>query len=111
MKFKILWSYDAKSDLIEIITYIKERSGSEIARKIYNKVRNQIGKIILYPESFRAVPELLDIGVTEIKELVESPWRIFFRIDNNEIKILTILDGRRNIEEILYKKMIDGKLI
>lgn len=110
MKYKIIWSRDAKEDLLDIITYIKENTGSNTARVIYNKIQSKIEKIAQFPEGFRVVPELKEIGVNEIKELIESPWRIFYKTTESEIKILTIIDGRRNIEDILYKKMLEGKL-
>jgi toxin ParE1/3/4 len=40
-----------------------------------------------------------------------SPWIIFYKIGDKKIEIISIIDGRRNLEEILYKKMMDGKII
>jgi toxin ParE1/3/4 len=106
----ILWSFDAKADLVEIVTYIKENSGSKIAQQVYDRIKAKVEKASSFPEGNRTVPELKEIGVNEIREIIESPWRIFFRFNSNEIKIISVIDGRRNIEEILYKKMMEGKL-
>ena len=110
MKYTILWSKNAKDELLEIIRSIKARSGTEIAKQIYERIQFQLTRIDEFPNSLRAVPELNEIGVSEIKEFIESPWRIFCKIMNNEIRVLSIIDGRRNVEEILYKKVIEGKL-
>jgi len=110
MEKTVLWSKDAQDDLIEIVYYIKEKSGSKIAKTIYNRIIDKINNSISFPESHRVVPELSEIGVRDIKEIIDPPWRIFYRISDSEIKILSIIDGRRNIEDILYRKMIDGKL-
>ena len=110
MKKKIVWSQDASDDLIEIVTYIKEKSGNNIASEIYKRIINHVEKIDVFPEIGRIVPELLSIGVIDIRELIETPWRIFYRVLLDEIQIISVIDGRRNVEEILYKKIIDGKM-
>ena len=110
MKKKIVWSQDASEDLIEIVTYIKEKSGKNIANEIYQRIINHVEKIDIFPESGRVIPELMSIGVIDIREIIENPWRIFYRITTHEIQIISVIDGRRNVEEILYKKVIDGKM-
>ncbi|MCA1950117.1 MAG: type II toxin-antitoxin system RelE/ParE family toxin [Treponema sp.] len=110
MKKKIVWSQDASDDLFDIVSYIKEKSGTTIAYEIYQRIINHVEKIDLFPESGRVVPELISIGILDIREIIEAPWRIFYRVTESEIQIISVIDGRRNIEEILYKKVIDGKL-
>jgi toxin ParE1/3/4 len=110
MKYKITWSDNALKDMMDILNFIKSRSGNEIAKNIFNKIQDQFIKISDFPNCQRIVPELKDIGITEIKECIESPWRIFYRVTSDEIRILSIIDGRRNVEELLYKKILDGKL-
>jgi toxin ParE1/3/4 len=31
-------------------------------------------------------------------------------VEKNTMEIISIIDGRRNLEEILYKKIMDGKI-
>jgi len=106
----IQWSFDARSDLVEIVSYIKENSGTKIAKQIYDRIQDKVTKAADYPDGHRVVPELQEIGVFEIREIIESPWRIFFRASSTEVRIISVIDGRRNVEEILYKKMMEGKL-
>jgi toxin ParE1/3/4 len=110
MKKGIIWSQDAVDDLVEIIEYIKEKSGKNIALEIYTRIINHVESIDSFPESGRVIPELASIGIRDLRELIESPWRIFYRVTSNEIQIISVIDGRRNVEEILYKKVIDGKI-
>jgi toxin ParE1/3/4 len=108
--YNILWSKDAADDFFEIISYIKYNSSMTQAVKIYDKIIKSIDILSTLPNSGKIVDELTTIGINEIHEIVERPWRIFYRIEGNTVYILSILDGRRNIEEILYKKVIDGKI-
>jgi toxin ParE1/3/4 len=59
-----------------------------------------------FPERGRKAPELLDKNIKEYGELIETPWRIIYKIENNDVNIITILDGRRNVQDILTKKLI-----
>lgn len=106
---KILWSKDASDDLVEIISFIAERSGRKMARGIYFRIKDEVESVREFPATGRVVPELTSIGITEIHELIEPPWRIFYRIYQNEVRVLSVIDERRNIEEILYRKVIDRK--
>ena len=110
MKQKIVWSQDANDDLIDIVTYIKEKSGKNVATEIYERIINHVEKIEIFPEAGRVIPELMSIGVIDIREIIETPWRIFYRITSTDIQIISVIDGRRNVEELLYKKVIDGKI-
>ena len=107
---KIVWATDAREDLAEIITYIKEHSGPRFSREILDRLKGKVVKTSGFPEGYRVVPELNEIGVSDIREIIESPWRILFRASTSEIRIISVIDGRRNIEEILYRKMMEGKL-
>ncbi len=110
MAYSIIWSKDAGDELFEIVSYIKYRTGINAAKNIYSKIKTKIEKISDHPKSGKAVPELKDIGMNDIYQIIEGPWKIYYKIEGNKILVLSVLDGRRNMEEILYKKVIDGKI-
>jgi plasmid stabilization system protein ParE len=94
------------------VEYYGMRAGENIARNIFNKINNEIELLAMEEIKTKASPELKDIGVNDIYQLSISPWIVYYKIDeeNKEIKILLVLDGRRNIERILISKVIDNKL-
>lgn len=107
---KVLWSRDAGDDLMEIITFIADRSGKPAGREIYSRIRERVQSAKEFPSTGRVVPELAAIGIADIRELIEPPWRVFYRVHQDELRVLSVIDGRRNLEEILYRKVIDGTL-
>ena len=109
--YKVIWSTDASHELLEIVGFQKEKYGSRKAAEIYQKTHDRVVVLTTLPETGRAVPELLAIGVTEIRGMIESPWRILYEVSESRVEILSVIDGRRNLEEILYRKVMDGKLI
>ena len=110
MKHEIIWSKDAGDELAEIISYIKDNSGKMIAEKIYTKIIKEVSKTSENPEGRRIAPILRELGINYIHQINMSPWIVFYKIENKKMEIISIIDGRRNLEEILYKKMIEGNI-
>jgi plasmid stabilization system protein ParE len=108
----IEWTPDGEESLNEIVEYYGMRAGENVARNIFNKINKEIELLAVEEIKTRISPELKDIGVNDIYQLSINPWIAYYKIneDNKKIKILLILDGRRNIERILISKVIDNKL-
>ena len=109
MSYEVIWSENASLDLIDIVSYIKFNSGKGIAKGIYTKIKRKVDKIIDFPKKGIIVPELYSIGITDIYQIMESPWKIYYKILEDKILVLSVIDGRRNLEEILYKKIITNR--
>jgi toxin ParE1/3/4 len=111
MKHEIIWSKDAGDELVEIISYIKYNTGKITAEKIFSKIMNEVKRVSANPKARRISPLLREFGINHIHQLNINPWIIYYKAEKSKMEIISIIDGRRNLEEILYKKMIDGKII
>jgi len=110
MKHIIIWSKDAGDELAEIISYIKHNSGKMTAEKISKRIINEVKRVSENPAGRRIAPLLREFGINYIHQLNINPWIVFYKVENKKMEIISIIDGRRNLEEILYKKIMDGKL-
>jgi len=108
---EIIWSKDAGDELLEIISYIKNNAGKITAEKTFKKIDDGVNKASENAAGRRIAPMLMNFGINDIHQLNISPWAIFYKVENNEMKIISIIDQRRNLEEILYKKLLDGKIV
>ena len=70
----------------------------------YRKIKTRTHTLSSHPDRCRVVPELESVGVTECRELIVSPYRVFFRIDGRDVGIIGVLDGRRDLEETLVRR-------
>jgi len=104
--YKLQWTTNAKSDLLNIIAYIKEDSPG-IANDIYQKIRKKAHSSHFFPLKGRVVPELQKEGITLYRELISSPWRIIYKVGNDTVYIMAILDSRQNVEELLLQKLLE----
>ncbi|MEE9906138.1 plasmid stabilization protein [Chlorobium sp.] len=52
------------------------------------------------------VEELLDQGINFYRELLIQHWRLLYRIAEDRVFILSIIDSRRNVEDILLHRFL-----
>ena len=102
--YKIRWAGIAEEDLTCIVSYIAEDSLTN-ARAIFEKIKEKASSLNEYPERGRIIPELQDQGIFLYRELIVTPWRILYRISGKNVYILSVLDSRQNVEDILLKKL------
>lgn len=103
--YKLKWTTSAKDDLLNIVTYIKRDSPS-IANDVYQKIREKAISSNFFPLKGRVVPELQKEGITLYREVIVSAWRIIYKVGNNTVYIMAVLDSRQNIEELLLQKLL-----
>jgi addiction module RelE/StbE family toxin len=107
--YDVRWSETSEKDLTDIIEYIAEDSPPH-AYQVFKKIKQKTLNLHTFPDRGRIVPELQDQGITQYRELVISPWRIIYRISERKVYVLSVLDARRNVEDILLRRMIGLKL-
>ena len=107
-KYDIIWAGVAENDLKEIIEYIAVDSPAD-ALKTFKKIKQKASNLYTLPERGRIVPELQDHGILLYRELIVSRWRIIYRISEMKVYVLSVLDARQNVEDILLKRLICHK--
>jgi toxin ParE1/3/4 len=103
--YTVLWTRTALDDLKRIIRYIGMDSKNRAA-DIFKKIRSEAERLKEMPQQGRIVPELLFYKIETYRELIESPWRIIYRIEKTKVFIASVIDGRRNIEDILIDRFL-----
>ena len=106
--FEVIWTKNAQFDLESIIEYIKIDSVN-IAKKIFFEIKEECANLHYFPERKRVVPELQQIGILKYREIIHERYRIIFKIDNTKVYVLLVVDSRRNLEDILFQRLLDKK--
>ena len=101
-EFKIKWASPARDDINEIIDYIA-KTNEIFAVKVLDKIEEKVEKLKTFPTFYRIVPELEKYGYYIYREIIVDYWRIIYKIENNLVYIMLVIDGRRNIEDIILK--------
>jgi len=93
-------------DILEIYNYILERDGEERAEAILNRLEKAAYSLDKLPLRGKLPEELVSFGNRKIREIQEAPWRIFYKPEGEEVFILSVLDGRRAIKELLESRLL-----
>lgn len=104
MEYKIRIPNSVKKDIENIIEYYYE-DRPDYSQKIFTSLIAKIDSLKSFPSKGRIVPELLQYNINEYRELIESYWRIIYRIEKDIVEIFTIIDARRNVQDLLVEKL------
>ncbi len=109
-EFEVIWAETAENDLIDIIKYFIEDSYSN-AVKIFKNIKNKANSLNLLPQRGQIVPELQEQGITQYRELIIFPWSLMYRIEEIRVFVVSVIDARLNVEDILLKRLIKNRAI
>ena len=103
-KYQVTWAAVAQRDLEQIIEYIEIDSPGN-APRILKRIRQKAFDLYTMPDRGRIVPELKEQGIHTYRELI-APWRIIYRISDTTVFVLSVIDSRRNVEDILLDRFV-----
>lgn len=105
IKFQVLWTHTAEKDLTDIIRHIAE-DNAPAAVEILNKIQVAARRLENFPDRGRFIPELKKQGIGNYRELIVSPWRIMYRVAATDVFVLSVIDGRMNVEDVLLNRFL-----
>jgi toxin ParE1/3/4 len=102
--FSVVWVDSAKNELFEIVEFIASEN-QNTAKNVYKNIKKKAASLSSFPYKGRVVPEFHQYNISLYREIIESPWRIIYRIHDKNVVIMSILDGRRDVEDIIFEKI------
>jgi plasmid stabilization system protein ParE len=90
---RIRWTEKASADALSIFDYIADHSPA-YAESLYERILERPIQLEVHPRSGSIVPEFRR---DDIRELFVYSFRIIYRIAGEEIRILAIIHGNRNL--------------
>ena len=104
-KYIIKITRNAENDLNEILDYISQNN-PRTALVIMEKIISKIKTLYHFPYRGGYVPELLVRNIKDFRKITEAPWNIYYKINDNIVNVLAIIDSRRNLKDILINKLL-----
>ena len=90
------WTEHTVAQLASIAEYVS-LSSPVYAEHLVDRLAQRLDQACEFPESGRVVPEL---GRAEIRELLEWPYRLVYRVHADAIEVLSVLHGRQELPEL-----------
>ena len=89
------WTENAIEHLVNIYEYIAINSPT-YGKKMVDRITRRSEQIAEHPLSGRKVPEY---DAKDIRELIEKPYRIIYRIKPDQIDVLAVIHGARLLQD------------
>ena len=103
---EVILTPEAINDLVEIYHYIHAQDGREQAEAILARLEKRASSLESLAMRGKPPEELIPFGNYTIREIQESPWRIFYRPEQDKFFVLSVLDGRRAMAELLLERLV-----
>lgn len=100
MARKIIWSFEATTDLEAIADYIAKNSAF-YAGSLVQDILDASRSLDRFSERGRIVPELSN---PNIRELFVKEYRLIYNIEESRVVILGLIHGRRDLKTLWGKE-------
>jgi toxin ParE1/3/4 len=100
MAQKVIWSYEANTDLGALAEYIA-RDSAFYAVSFVEEVLIASHSLDMFAERGRIVPEL---GDPNIRELFVKEYRLIYHIEESQVSILGLIHGKRDLKTFLERE-------
>jgi toxin ParE1/3/4 len=107
--YQIIWTKQASLDLQVIVDWVA-KDHPRTAFSLYKRIKRQCQNLARQPLRCRVVPELENIGITTYRELISSPYRIVFKLQENSLYVVAVIDGRRDFQALFDLRMFRVEL-
>ena len=108
MSFLVQLTDDAVRDLEEVCDYIDRHDSPGRADHVLEQIEKAFASLSEHPERGSYPKELLDIGIREYREVFFKPYRIIYRVAEDNVYVLVIADGRRDMRALLERRLLQA---
>ena len=108
MPLAVLLTNDAARDLDEIYDYIALHDAPQKADYVLEQIEKVFSRLSESPERGAYPKELLSLGIREYREVFFKPYRIIYRVMDKNVYVLLIVDGRRDMQSMLQRRLLDA---
>lgn len=108
MPFAVLLTNDAARDLEALYDYIALRDAPQKADYVLGQIEKAFSRLSEFPERGAYPEELAASGIREYREIFFKPYRIIYRITNQNVYVLLVADARRDMQTLLQRRLLDA---
>ena len=108
MPFNVFLTDDARHDLEELYEHITLYDVAGNADYVLTQIEKVFSNLSKTPDRFVFPKELLSLGIREFREVFFKPYRIIYSIRDRNVYILLIVDGRRDLQALLQRRILEA---
>lgn len=104
--FEVLLTAGAERDLESIHDYIAGADGLASADSVLDQLMAVVRNLSRFPERGNYPKELAALGIKEYRQTSFKPYRVIYRVTGHRVFIYLIVDGRRDMQSVLARRML-----
>ena len=105
-RFKVLVTDAARRDLLSIRSYVSGHDSQSRADTLIERLISAMETLAEHLRRGTEPPELRGLGAHSIRQISCDPYRIVYRIDQRDVMIRLIADGRRDLQSVLAERLL-----
>ena len=106
MIYEVVLTDDAAADLEDIYQYIAENDSLESANYVLDNIESILDSLSEQPLRGSYPAELSALGIKEYRQLLFKPYHLIYSVSEDQVAVLCILDGRRDIRSVLERRLL-----
>jgi toxin ParE1/3/4 len=103
---RLIWSPEAKEDLIKIWRYFARVASPEIADSVLREIDGASERLIDHPLQWRLRKDIMPGLKGGLRSVLVHPYTIFYQLAEDDVRIVRVLHERRNFGEVLSEDQI-----
>jgi toxin ParE1/3/4 len=107
--YEIRLTEDARTDLEELYVYIGHHDSPKSAEYVLTHIEKALESLGKNPRRGVYPPELSALGIAEYREVFFKPYRIIYRVVVKIVYVYLIVDGRRDMQSLLRRRLLTTK--
>lgn len=106
MRRRVLLTEDAEQDLDDLYQWIAEHDSPANADHVLDRLLQTANSIAAHPERGSPPRELLALGIREFRQVFFKPYRVIYRVTDQQVIVYVIADGRRDMQSLLARRLL-----
>ena len=105
-RYEVLLTRGAEQDLESIHDYIAEFDCWAHADHVLDELMEVVQVLAHVPERGSYAKELVALGIKDYRQTAFKPYRVIYRVVGNQVVIYLIVDGRRDMQSLLARRLL-----
>ncbi|MFC5301178.1 type II toxin-antitoxin system RelE/ParE family toxin [Azospira restricta] len=106
-RYEVLLTAGAEQDLEAIHDYLAEFDSVANADRVLDELVAVVDSLSRFPERGGYPKELAALGIREYRQTAFKLYRVIHRVAGDEVIIYLIADGRRDMQSVLARRLLE----
>ena len=104
--FDVLLTQGAEQDLESIYDHICAFDSVANAGRVLDALMDVVSTLSRFPERGSCPKELLGVGIRDYRQVFFKPYRVIYRVAQQQVIVYVVVDGRRDMQTVLTRRLL-----